>query len=181
MVAVVAAVTVLVVIVNVAVVAFAATVTDAGTEADTLLLDSVTTAPPAGAAAVSVTVPVLLVPPVTLVGLTETADSFAGAGLIVSVAVLLTPLYVAVMVAVVVVATAAVVMVNVAGVCPAATSTVVGTIAAAALLLKLTVTPPVPAALDNVTVPVEFVPPVTVAGFTETEASVPAAGLPTSR
>jgi hypothetical protein len=91
-VAVVAAETLLVVIVNVAVVAFAATVTDAGTEAEVLSLDSVTTAPPAGAAALSVTVPVLLVPPVTLVGLTETVDSAAAAGLTVSVAVLLTPL-----------------------------------------------------------------------------------------
>jgi hypothetical protein len=90
-VAVVAAVTVLVVIVNVPVVAFAATVTDAGTEADAVLLDSVTTAPPAGAAAARVTVPVLTVPPVTRVGLTETVDS-AAAGLTVSVAVLLTPL-----------------------------------------------------------------------------------------
>jgi hypothetical protein len=92
MVAVVTAVTVVVVIVNVAVVAFAATVTEAGTEADALLLDSVTTAPPAGAAVVSVTVPVLLVPPVTLVGLTDAADNAAAAGLTVSVAVLLTPL-----------------------------------------------------------------------------------------
>jgi hypothetical protein len=92
MVAVAAVVTVVVVMVKVALVAFAATVTEAGTEAEALLLDKVTTAPPAGAAAVSVTVPVLLVPPVTAVGLTETADSVAGAGLIVSVAVLLTPL-----------------------------------------------------------------------------------------
>jgi hypothetical protein len=83
-----------------------------------------------------------------------------------------------VIVAVVAVATAAVVMVKVAEVCPAATSTVVGTIAAAALLLRFTLAPPAPAALDSVTVPVEFAPPVTIAGFTETEASVPAAGLP---
>jgi hypothetical protein len=91
-VAVAAVVTLVVVIVNVALVAFAATVTEAGTDADALLLDSVITAPPAGAAVVSVTVPVLLVPPVTLVGLTDTADSAAAAGLTVSAAVLLTPL-----------------------------------------------------------------------------------------
>ena len=87
-----AVVTLVVVIVNVALVAFAATVTEAGTDAEALLLDSVTTVPPVGAAVVNVTVPVLLVPPVTLVGLTETADNAAAAGLIVSVAVLLTPL-----------------------------------------------------------------------------------------
>ena len=91
-VAVVAAVTLPVVTVNVAVVAFAATVTEAGKVAEVLLLDRVIMAPPAGAAAVSVTVPVLLVPPVTLVGLTDTADSVAAAGFTVRVAVLLTPL-----------------------------------------------------------------------------------------
>jgi len=60
----------LVVTVNVAVVALAATVTLAGTvAAAVLLLVSVTTAPPAGAEPFSVTVPVEEVPPVTDVGL----------------------------------------------------------------------------------------------------------------
>jgi len=58
-----------VVTVNVAVVAPATTVTLAGTvAAAVLLLDSVTTAPPAGAAPLSVTVPVEVPPPVTDVG-----------------------------------------------------------------------------------------------------------------
>ena len=55
---------------NVAVVAPAATVTLAGTvAADVLLLDSVTTAPPDGALAESLTIPVEPVPPTTLEGL----------------------------------------------------------------------------------------------------------------
>jgi hypothetical protein len=72
------AVTAVVVTENVAVVAPWATVTLAGTDAFALLLESVTTAPPAGAAASSVTVAVALpIPPTTLVGLTETAVRFA--------------------------------------------------------------------------------------------------------
>src|SRR5437762_3469446 len=68
MVAIVPAVTVVVATLNVAVVAPAATVTEAGTVAAVLLLASITTAPPAGAAALSVTVPVLFAPPVTVAG-----------------------------------------------------------------------------------------------------------------
>ncbi len=45
-----------------------------GTVADEKLLESVTTAPPAGAGASSVTVAVTLVPPVTLVGLRENVE-----------------------------------------------------------------------------------------------------------
>ena len=59
---------------KVAVLAFAATVTVAGTTcaAAVLLLDRVTTAPPAGAGPFKVTVPVEEVPPSTEVGLTVT-------------------------------------------------------------------------------------------------------------
>jgi hypothetical protein len=68
--------------VNVAVVAPAATVTDGGTVATLgLLLVNATTAPPAGAAALSVTVPVLFAPPVTVAGFSATEVS---AGLTVS-------------------------------------------------------------------------------------------------
>ena len=69
MIATVPTVTVFVATVNLAVVAPAATVTDAGTVAALrLLLVNATTAPPAGAAALSVTVPVLFAPPVSVAG-----------------------------------------------------------------------------------------------------------------
>src|SRR5271169_813484 len=72
------AATVVVVTAKVAVVAPWATVTFAGTEAAALLLESVTIAPPAGAAASRVTVPVApLTPPTALVGLTEREVRFA--------------------------------------------------------------------------------------------------------
>jgi hypothetical protein len=81
--------TALVVTVNVAVVAPAATVTLAGTcAAVVLLLDNDTVAPPVGAAPLSVTVPVDEAPPVTLVGFRDTEESdTVAAGFTVSVAV----------------------------------------------------------------------------------------------
>src|SRR5262249_61420497 len=67
-----------------AVVAPAATVTDAGTVAAfTLLLVRVTTAPPAGAATPRVTAAVLLAPPVTAAGLSVSPATATG-GLTVS-------------------------------------------------------------------------------------------------
>ena len=84
------AVTVLLVVVKVAVVAPAATVTEVATVAAVvLLLVSVTTVPPVGAAPFRVMVPVLFAPPVTAVGLRDTEDS--ATGFTVSVAVLLRP------------------------------------------------------------------------------------------
>ena len=54
-----------------------ATVTEAGTVATPVLpLERVTTFPPVGAFALSVTVPVEVVPPVTLVGLSVTVERF---------------------------------------------------------------------------------------------------------
>jgi len=84
----------LVVTVNVLDVVPAATVTLAGTVASDVLDEaSVTMAPPAGAAAVSVTVPVDGLPPATLVGLNVSDDSAAaGTGLSVSTVDLFTPL-----------------------------------------------------------------------------------------
>ena len=78
-----------VVTVNVAVVAFGAIVTLAGTlAAAVLLLPSVTSAPPAGAGPFSVTVPVDELPPRTDVGLKDTELSVAA--VTVKVAVLVT-------------------------------------------------------------------------------------------
>jgi hypothetical protein len=80
----------LVVTVNVAVVAFAATATVAGTCARAvLLLDKVTTAPPAGAGPVSATVAVEVFPPVTDVGFI--VREFNAAAVTVSEAVRVTP------------------------------------------------------------------------------------------
>jgi hypothetical protein len=75
----VGAVTGEVVMVKAALVAPAATVTLAGTDADALLSESVTTAPPDGAGPVNVTVPCDELPPMIEVGLTLTADRLAAA------------------------------------------------------------------------------------------------------
>ena len=70
-----------VVTLKLALLAPAATMTLAGTVATAvLLLASVTTAPPEGAAAVKVAVPVEEVGPTTLVGFTDTVDKLAAAG-----------------------------------------------------------------------------------------------------
>ena len=110
MVADVAVVTGVVVTVKVALVAPPLTVTLAGTDTAAELSDSDTTMPPAGAAAVKVTVPVADSPPTTVAGLTDRAETDAGAGggLTVSVAERVPPLRVPVMVAFVGVATAVV-------------------------------------------------------------------------
>ena len=78
-VAVIVAVTAVVLTANVADDAPAATVTLAGTAADALLLASVTVVA-AGATALSVTVPCAAFPPVTEVGFNETAATVSGAG-----------------------------------------------------------------------------------------------------
>jgi hypothetical protein len=88
------AVTDLVVTVNVALEAPAGTVTLAGTVATAvLLLESATTAPPDGAAPLSVTVASEVLPPVTLVGLRTSEESVTplACGVTVSAAPLVTP------------------------------------------------------------------------------------------
>jgi hypothetical protein len=145
--------------VKVAVVDPAETATLTGTRATAvLLLSSATTAPPLGAAAVRVTVPVELLPPTNDDGLSPREEIKRGAATVI-VAVRLTP-KVPVMTDDVSAATELVVTMNVAEVLPANIVTVPGTWAAAVLLLpKLTVIPPVGAAPLIVTVPVELFPP----------------------
>jgi hypothetical protein len=73
--------TALVLTVNVALVAPAATITLDGTLATVvLLLESATTAPPAGAAPLNVTVPVEEFPPIALVRLSESEERVGGGG-----------------------------------------------------------------------------------------------------
>ena len=80
----------MVVTVNVAVLDPAATVTLDGTKATVPVVHSSSDVPPAGAATVSVTVPVDDVPVVTVAGLTETDErATLAAGVSVSTAVLL--------------------------------------------------------------------------------------------
>ena len=134
----------------------ACTVTLDGTVAtDVLLLESVTVAPPDGAAALSVTVPMELLPPLTLVGfrLSEESVTLPLAGVMVSEACCELLPSVAVITAVVVVVTDVVVTVKDADVEPAAIVTLPGTLADELLLLKLTTEPPEGAAELRVTAP----------------------------
>ena len=150
------------------------TVTLDGTVAtDVFLLESVTTAPPEGAAAVRVTVPVELFPPLTLVGFRVSEESVAVAGgvMIREACIELLP-RVAVITAVVVVVTDVVVTVNEAVVAPAVTATLTGTLAEELLLAKLTTTPPDGAAPLKVTVPRDALPPRTLLGFNVSEETV---------
>ena len=109
-----------------ALVAFWAIVTLAGTTAAGLLLDSVTTLPPAGAGLVSVAVPVEGVPPTTLAGLRAIEPRVLGGARTVIVAVRVS-LKVPVMMTGVSTATGEVVMLKVANPSPAGTVTVAGT------------------------------------------------------
>jgi hypothetical protein len=158
--------------VKVAEVAFAGTVTLAGTcAAAVLLLDRVTTAPPAGAGPVNLTVPVGEVPAITDVGLTLTPLPAApSVGAFTVKLVLAVAPYVPAMVTVVLLATGIVVTVNVAVVAPAGTVTLTGTVAAAVLPLdSVTTAPPDGAGPFSVTVPVDEVPPITEVGLRVTE------------
>jgi hypothetical protein len=151
--------------VNVAELDPAGTVTVGGTVTG-LSPDSDTTAPPAGAPLLNVTMPLTESPPTTVAVLSEIDTSAAPPT--VSVAVLLPPLIDAVMVTV---PAEIVVTVNTALDEPAATVTTVGTVAMAVLLLDSeTLAPPVGAAADSVTVPCTVVPAAVLAALSATPA-----------
>jgi hypothetical protein len=139
-------------------------VTEDGTVASKVSeLLRLTVRPPVGAGPERVAVPVELLPPATEAGEKVIVRSVGART--VSVAVLLEAPRVAVMVTVAFAATAEVVAVNVADVLPAVTVTLAGTLAAAVFELdRVTASPPEPAGPVRVTVPVEFVPPVTEVG-----------------
>lgn len=166
----VVAATVVVFIVNTAVVAPAATVTLAGTVALVALEESDTTAPPVGAGPLKVTVPVDGDPPATEVG--DRLNDATEAGLIVTVALAETALSVPVISAATAAVTGAVVTVNVAEYEPAAIVTVAGTAALLLFEARLTINPPLGAGPVSVAVPVEALPPVTVVGASESELKV---------
>jgi hypothetical protein len=105
-------------------------------------------------------------PPTTLVGARERVPKPGGSTVNAAVCVVL--LKVAEMVAVVEVPTAEVVTVKVAVVAPAGTVMLAGTVAAGSLLVRATARPPVGAALESVSVPVELDPPTTLLGASET-------------
>ncbi|MEO8587606.1 MAG: hypothetical protein ABI584_15680 [Acidobacteriota bacterium] len=153
-----------VVTVNVAVAAPDATETDAGTVAfDVSELVSATLMPPVPAFPLRVMVPVEVAPAMTDVGLNET-DAMS-TRLTVSVAVTAVCCLTAEIVTGVAAATLRVVTANVAVVAPEATVTEDGTVAAdVPELERKTGTPPVGAADEMVTVPVDEFPPTTVAG-----------------
>ena len=153
--------TALVPMLKVALVAPAGTVTVAGMEAAPLLSESATCAPPAGAGAVRVTVPEAPVPPVTLVGLTLTAETAGGNTVRVTLCV--PPPEEAVMLTLVDALTGLVATLNVALVAPPGTVTFGGTEAAPLVLESATCAPPAGAGPLRMTVPVTAVPPVTLA------------------
>ena len=159
-----------VVTVKVPVVEPAATVIVAGTvPTAVLLLNRLTANPPVGAAPEIVTVPVEEAGCVTLVGLSASFDIVGG--FTVRVALWGMPFVEAEIEAGVDTPTGVVVMVKVADVSPPATMTLVGTVAAALLLARVTVNPPVGACVSILTVPVDVAPPITVPGASVTDAT----------
>lgn len=161
--------TIFVSITNVAVVAPPGMTTVAGTTTGSLLV-SATVAPTAGAGAVSVIVPPMLFPPITLEASSTMEASAARRAVTVSAAdCMLAPFIDAPIVAV---PTDTAVIVNAALDAPAATATLDGTVATAGLLLvNVMLTPPDGAAVLSVTVPCPVAPAVTLDAASETAAT----------
>src|SRR5262249_10109252 len=156
-------------IVNVAIVAPADTVTASVTLATTvLLLVSVTVRPPDGAGELSATDPVEFAVPTTVAGSRVSSDNVGGSTA--SVAERDAPPDAAEIVTTVARLTGLVDIVKLAVADPAATRPLTGTVAAAALvLLSVTTVPPVAAVELRITVPVDALPPGTVAGSSVTD------------
>lgn len=152
--------------VNVAVVAPAATVTDVGGVAFEMFEPRETIRPLGPATLLNVTVPVEDAPPITAVGDNETLAR--DAGLIVRVADPELVPWVAVIVAATELETATVLIAKFAEVAPAGTVTVDCKVALVLFDERLIPTPPVAAGPVKVTVPTDFMPPVTDGGATET-------------
>jgi hypothetical protein len=154
-------------------------VTEAGTvAAEVLELDSDTETPPLPAAEVRLTVPVADPPLAIVLEFTERLLSAGAGGLTVTPKVLLTPEYEAVRVTGVAELTVPAVTVKVTDVCPWATVTVAGTLAAEVLELESdTDTPPLPAAVVRLTVPVADPPLAIVLGLAERLLSADAGGF----
>ena len=150
-----------VVTVKVTDIAPAGTLTLAGTVAMLVFaLVRVTTTPPAGAGPLSVTVPVVVPPPLTVLGL-RVSWPIPG-GRTDRVALLLEPLQEARIVTEVVAVTGDVVTVKEEEVWPAATVMLAGTVATAVLLLVgVQTTPPAGAGPVRVTLALEILPPTT--------------------
>jgi hypothetical protein len=138
--------------------------------AEGLPQDRPTLKPLTGAAPFKVTVPVVVCPETTLLGLNESWVTTGGFTVSPPVAVLAPN--VAVTVTGVVTATGTVVAVNVVDVLLTGTTTFAGTATDGSLLPKETVVPPVGEAWLSVTVPVELVPPVRVAGLNISEVTI---------
>lgn len=144
----------------------APTMTEPGVAISARLSATATTMRPAGAGLVSVTVPVVSLPPTTEFGLTPRLRS-ATALLTVKLQERLIPLYVALMVATRLVDTGAVETQKVFELPPPGTSTLAGTLTAVELSESCTLAPPAGAGFRRFTCPVATTPPATVGGVTE--------------
>jgi hypothetical protein len=164
--------------VNAAVVAPEATVTEAGTVTELLLLANVTVSPPDTAAEVRLTVQASLPEPVMELLVQETALRVPPAAFNCRAKVLVAPLAVPVKVAVCVVVTVETAAVNAAVVAPDATVTEAGTVTALLLLARVTVRPPDAAAAVRLTVQASLPEPVMELLVQETALRVPAGDWP---
>jgi hypothetical protein len=180
MVATVLEVTAPVLMLNVALVAPAGTVIHAGTNTAARSRERFTFAPPLGAAAVRVTVPVAVtwLPPTSEVGAMDRleTETDGGVGLTVRNACEVSNCRLPLIVTSVLVVTVDVVTGNVARVAPAGTVTVAGTDAMAWLLRSGTDVPPLGAGVSMITVPVEELPPTTPGGSSVTARSFTGGG-----